>query len=90
MWTIEDKGISEFADINEHIVKVEVTGMIGVAIDKDGKVWIFESAPQWLRNDPTFLLNTEPMLLSGLDYIKDVTFGSIGALFLKDDAVYGR
>jgi alpha-tubulin suppressor-like RCC1 family protein len=70
VWTIERNTGSEPTDLNEHesatlgdpiphlehIVKVDADGEIGIAIDKEGKVWIFETAPRWVRNDPTFFI----------------------------------
>ncbi|MEC0226572.1 RCC1 domain-containing protein [Paenibacillus alba] len=68
----------------ENIVKIDVFGSIGLALDKEGKAWIFETAPSWVRNDPSTSLKSEPVLLEGLDHIKDMSF-SYDVTFLKED-----
>lgn len=69
----------------EHIVKIKLWNMLGLALDKDGKLWIFETAPRWVRNDPTFSLKSEPVLFDGLDHIKDMSISFDSASFLKAD-----
>lgn len=98
VWTVERNSGTAPTDLNdnisatlgeripnlENIVKVDVTGFIGLALDKYGKVWIFETAPIGVRKDPSFSLKSEPVLLEGLDHIKDMSF-SYDVTFLKED-----
>jgi alpha-tubulin suppressor-like RCC1 family protein len=55
------------------------------AVDKDGKLWIWNDIPSswktgdWEKYFPS--LQTEPVLVNGIDHIKDLS----GATILKDD-----
>ncbi|MBD0379896.1 RCC1 domain-containing protein [Paenibacillus sedimenti] len=96
VWTVERNTGTAPLDLNdhisaalgdpiphlEHIVKIDVLGHIGMAIDKNGKVWIFETSPNWVRNSTS--LKSEPVLIDGLDHIKDM-YISYETTFLKDD-----
>lgn len=65
----------------EHIVKIEPYK----AVDKDGRLWIWEGIASfskigdWERFYSS--LQTEPVLVNGIDHIKDLS----GATILKDD-----
>jgi alpha-tubulin suppressor-like RCC1 family protein len=99
VWTIESTDVKP-SSLNEHvsaklgdplpylkeIVKIHDFGMLGLAIDKNGKAWLFEHAPRWLKNDPTFTLQTKPLLIEGLDHVKDISVSYDKVLFLKDDS----
>ncbi|MFD0696310.1 RCC1 domain-containing protein [Paenibacillus sp. GCM10027628] len=98
VWTIESTDV-DLSNVKEHvsaelgdplpelkeIVKIQDIGMLGLAIDKAGKVWLFENAPRWIKNDPTFTLQTKPVLIEGLDHVKDISVSYDNALFLKED-----
>lgn len=98
VWTVERNSGTEPTGLKDHIsatlgeriphleniVKVDVSGSIGIALDKDGKVWLFETAPSAVRKDPSFSLKTVPVLLENLDHIKDMSF-SYDVTFLKED-----
>ncbi|MEW9702221.1 RCC1 domain-containing protein [Paenibacillus sp. SI8] len=98
VWTIETPDVAP-SDLKQHvsaelgdpipdlkeIVKIQDIGMLGLAIDREGKAWFFESAPRWLKNDPTFTLKAKPVLIEGLDHVKDVSVSNDSVMFLKDD-----
>lgn len=97
VWKINRKQSNETTNIREresviagdqiphlkNIVKVESFGEVGTAIDRDGKVWIFQYSP--FKDDPNFPLFPEPVLLPKLDRIQDMAPGTMGISFLKED-----
>ncbi|MCY9661610.1 hypothetical protein P5G65_07300 [Paenibacillus chondroitinus] len=101
VWTVERTAENEQPDHKEHIsatlgeqiphleniVKVDTFGLFGLALDKNGKVWIFETAPSYVKNDPSISLKTEPVLVEGLDHIKDLMISNdyYDVTFLKED-----
>lgn len=97
VWTIEQLGknsnLNERASVKlgeqipklKDIVKVDVAGMIGMAIDKYGKVWMFEAAPGMVKDDPFYAsLKTEPIQIEGIDHVTDMLI-SYDLTFLKED-----
>lgn len=98
VWTVERTAENEQSDHKEHvsaklgeqiphlenIVKVETYGLLGLALDQDGKVWIFECGPSYVKSLP---LKTEPVLIEGVDHIKDIIFSYDynEVAFLKED-----
>lgn len=98
VWTVERKAENELPDHQDHIsatlgmriphleniVKVDVYGMIGLALDRDGKVWIFETAPGFVKS---ISLKSEPVLVEGLDHVKNMLISSdyTEVTFLKED-----
>lgn len=99
VWSIDRKNGPELNNIYEHesyiegdqipylkhIVQAEAYGEIGIAIDTDGKVWFFQYAPRFVKNTPTFSIDPEPILLTTLDGIQEISSGTTGFVFLKDD-----
>ncbi|MCZ8519931.1 MULTISPECIES: RCC1 domain-containing protein [Paenibacillus] len=93
VWTIEteDPNVSKepvYVSLGDQvsglhgIEKVILYGMLGLAVDQEGKVWMFESAPRWVRNSIPLM---KAQQLQGLDSIKDLAFGSTGVSFLRED-----
>ncbi|AFH61742.2 RCC1 domain-containing protein [Paenibacillus caseinilyticus] len=64
------------------IQKVILHGTLGLAVDQEGKVWMFESASRRFRNSIPLM---KAQQLRGLDSIKDLAFGSTGVSFLRED-----
>lgn len=54
----------------ENIIKVDVLGMIGLALDRDGKVWIFEAPTSSLKINHIFHLKLSPFFLKGWIILK--------------------
>ncbi|MEC0267846.1 MULTISPECIES: hypothetical protein [Paenibacillus] len=67
----------------ENIVKVDEVGTLVLAIDRDGKVWIIET----VKYDLTMPLKAEPVLVEGIDHVKDVLVSTDynEITFLKED-----
>ncbi|BFT74144.1 hypothetical protein PAENIP36_55860 [Paenibacillus sp. P36] len=67
----------------ENIVKVDEVGTLVLALDRDGKVWIIET----VKYDLTIPLKAEPVLVEGIDHVKDVLVSTDynEITFLKED-----
>lgn len=68
------------------IVKAgSLNGLTSLAIDKDGKAWVFEPANEWQKKDPNLKVHDYASLVEGIADVQDFTLGHSGILFLKKD-----
>jgi alpha-tubulin suppressor-like RCC1 family protein len=97
VWAVERISENEQPDYKEHIsatlgeriprleniVEIDTVGTIVLALDKYGKLWIIET----VKYDDSLPLKAEPVLVEGLDHIKDILVSTDynEITFLKED-----
>ena len=68
------------------IVKVDsLNGLTSLAIDKDGKAWVFEPGNEWQKKDPNLNVRDYASQVEGIADVQDYALGHSGFLFLKKD-----
>ncbi|MGF7034189.1 alpha-tubulin suppressor-like RCC1 family protein [Paenibacillus mucilaginosus] len=74
----------------EGIVKVVLSGTLGLAMDKKGDVWAFEIGFHVDRGQTVEHMGIMPVHLPALKKIKDLSFGSTAITFLKEDGTVSQ
>jgi alpha-tubulin suppressor-like RCC1 family protein len=83
---LQTRFVGQHISYLKDIVKVGfASGLAALAVDKDGKAWVFEPADYWEKRDPHLNLHDYASEVEGIADIQDFASGRSGILFLKKD-----